>query len=586
MAVWRIITLAFAASIFVEAKLYHHQKRETAADICDLTYNNSTKVQCYCVTDSRYPNTVRGAECHLTKKGVQIDDKSWEGFDKLRDATKLTFSNTRGISLNYIPTNVFLITPKLLKVEIKFGNIETLQPFAFANLTLLENIILSDNQIKVLSVNAFAHHRDLAFISLDSNEIVEINRNVFVDLPSLEKLFLTNNKITTIHDKAFIHLINLEELEMDRNSLFSLNSETFSGLRKLERLDLSGNSLEVIGDNTFLPLINLKSLNLQGNKIQMLDEKAFHGLSNLVSLSLAHNNLTTLENVKIFEGLPNLTMLNLKSNQLTELKAEVMAPILSNFYGSTSNLDVEDNNMPCDCRLEWFMALMNKTQTPALKLALENLKCNPSDKLKEQWSSIAEADNTTDQVFEEDGQEPNGNFEYYDEVQLGGKLFYTDIRGIANCTKKADDMIPVANEVATQRTTVGINRETNTKAGFTSHTTPKTTISTAIMSTKLLITSTTVKPAEAIENKSAKAIDTNNKDIFTTVRLATVSAKPMKSDSNLIDQDMASDQARPEIKAQRSTQEEQVSNYKGNNAFTNVSDMFVVVITLCFRLCF
>lgn len=340
MAFWKVITLALATSIFAEAKWYHHQKRETTSNICDPAYNNTNDVQCYCVM-GHTADLVRSANCHLMKKNVQPDDKSWIGFENLKDINKLTISNTRGIALTYIPTNALKLMPNLLKLDIKYGNIERIDAFAFANLSIIEEITLSDNQIKILGVNAFAHHRDLTSIGIDTNNIVEINRDVFVDLPSLEKLFLTNNKITTIHDRAFIHLINLRELEIDRNSLFSLNSETFSGLKNLQKLDLSGNSLEVIGDNTFLPLTNLKTLNLEENKIQMLDEKAFKGLGKLNALTLAHNKLTTIDNVKTFEDMESLTLLSFKSNQLIELKPKVMAPILKNFYGNASNLDVE-----------------------------------------------------------------------------------------------------------------------------------------------------------------------------------------------------------------------------------------------------
>lgn len=341
MAVWRVIFIAIAASIFVEAKWYQHYKRETKSDICDPTYNNHSHVQCYCVSDPRHRLVIRSAECHLTNNKVRPDDSSWDDFENIKNVTRLTLSNTQGIAVPYIPTNALKILQTLHKLVIKYGNIEKIEAFAFANLSLIEEITLSDNQIKTLAVNAFADHRDLTTIGLDTNNIVEINRNVFVNLPSLEKLYLTNNQITTIHDKAFVHLQNLMELEIDRNRLFSLNSETFSGLNKLQRLDLSGNSLEVIGDNTFLPLSNLQTLNLDGNKIQMLDEKAFHGLNKLFMLSMAHNNLTNILNVKTFESLTALTVLNLKSNQLVELKQEVMAPILTNFYGNSSNLDVE-----------------------------------------------------------------------------------------------------------------------------------------------------------------------------------------------------------------------------------------------------
>lgn len=347
MTVQKLITFicsAYFLLVYAEARWHTIVKRENAiavTTICDPVYNNVNKVQCYCVRDVRDPSSIKTADCYVTVEDVQPNDPSWKNFELLNKAQRLTLTNSRGISLKYIPTTALKHTESLLNLDVKYGNIEKIPPFAFANLSTVEEISLRESQIQVLQVNSFAHHRDLTVINLDKNNIVEINRDVFIDLPSLEKLFLTSNKITTIHDRAFVHLANLRELEINMNRLFSLNSETFSGLKKLQKLDLSSNSLEVIGDNTFLPLKHLTTLNLEENKIQMLDDKAFRGLSMLQSLSLAHNKVSVIGSSKIFEELEALKSLSLRGNEIRELKPDVMRPILNNLYDAGSNLDVE-----------------------------------------------------------------------------------------------------------------------------------------------------------------------------------------------------------------------------------------------------
>ncbi|KAH9636861.1 hypothetical protein HF086_010642 [Spodoptera exigua] len=591
MAFWGILSLAFATSMFVEGKSYHYQKREISANICDPIYNNTNAVQCYCIQTGN-TNLIRSASCHMVKKDVPTDDKTWDNFEILKDITKLTISNTRGIAISYIPTNALIHTNKLLKIDVKYGNIERIDAFAFANLSLVEEITLSDNQIKILKKHAFAHHRDLTVLGLDSNNIIEINRDVFIELPSLERLYLTNNKITTIHDKAFVHLINLRELEIDRNGLFSLNSETFSGLRNLQKLDLSSNNLEVIGDNTFLPLVNLRTLNLEENKIQMLDEKAFNGLGQLSVLNLAHNKLTTIENVKTFEGLDSLTMLNLKSNQLNELKPQVMSPILKNFYGNTSSLDVEENNFPCDCRLDWFISLMNKTQNIHFKRAIENLKCNPDNNLRELWAKTEEAEKNTGQAFaeEEETQVQNAEYEYYDETQLNGKLFYIDIRDLANCTNTSR-RVPIIAIAGKKPETVEADGKLPTKV-------KASPVSTTMSSTEYEISSSVTTPEDSEDVFETKQTRDNEilkpnkeketKESFTTVRLVTVSAKPIEHN---YDQDMASDQARPEkVKehTRKSIQDDIKSSPKRaySSASWNVNNVALVTMLLCFRLYF
>lgn len=318
------------------------QKRNMVTHtICDPMYNNPSKVQCYCVKDVRDPITIRSAECFLSVEVVKPMDASWELFETLKNTLQLTFTNTRGIHLTYVPTKAIIHTAALLKLDIKYGNIEKIPKYVFANSSTIEELHLRDNQIKIIEPYAFSHMKELTELNLDQNNVEEINRNVFIDLPSLEKLFFTNNKITTIHDRAFIHLPELRELELNMNKIFSLNNEAFNGLSKLLKLDLSNNKLEVIGDNTFSPLTSLESLNLDSNMIQMIDDKGFNGLSKLQTLSLAHNKLTVLDNINIFQGLHALKFLNFKGNGLLELGADVMSPVLKNFYGTESNLDVD-----------------------------------------------------------------------------------------------------------------------------------------------------------------------------------------------------------------------------------------------------
>ncbi|XP_034832932.1 connectin-like [Maniola hyperantus] len=593
MASWGILTLICVAFIFVDARRFH-QKRETKTHLCDQIYNSTSKIQCFCIKDSHHHDLIRSADCYLTVDGVTSEDPIWNTFEDLKNATKISLSNTRGIVVKYIPKTALQHTKALSKIEVKYGNIEVIEPFAFANLSSIRGITLTDNQIKVLKPNAFAHLRNLLTIGLDTNLIIEINRDVFIDLPSLEKIYLTSNKITTIHDKAFVHLSNLRELEIDRNNLFSLNSETFSGLEKLEKLDMSGNSLEVIGDNTFAPLKNLRLLNLEGNKIQMLDEKAFNGLAKLQFLTLAHNGLTDIDNVKTFKGLKSLIQFNLKGNKLKALKAEVMAPILHNFYSNISTLNVEDNNFTCDCRLDWFVSLMNKTQSANLKLAVENLKCTPNADLKDKWIKATETEKTPAQ--DTDYVEPNaagGDYEYYDETQLNGQLFYTDLRLLLNCDKNLNN-IPMVTTIATLTSLKPSTRElaeimkistikvSTTKPmestdGTTHKVTNKGLLDLSIESSTVGLDTSQRTGNEVVQYREKKP------NLYTTSRLATVSAKPIEN-KVFYDQHMASDEAQPEkVKAQRSVDEIKDSRDNiSSNAHRNVGYIFMLLV-LCIR---
>ncbi|XP_049875368.1 connectin-like [Pectinophora gossypiella] len=577
MSARRILTLIFVAFVLVEGRW--HQKRDTTS-ICDPSYNNPSKLLCYCVKDIRQQDQIRSADCYLTAEDVQNTDHAWDSFGILKTVSKLTITNTRGISLKYIPTHALRHLEGLILLDIKYGNIETIHPYAFSNLSSIEEISLRDSQIKVLEAHAFAHHKDLTEIKLDKNNIIEINRDVFIDLPSLERLFLTSNQITTIHDKAFVHLGNLRELEINENKLFSLNSETFSGLKKLLKLDLSNNNLEVIGDNTFLPLKNLQTLNLEGNKIQMLDEKAFKGLVKLYSLSLAHNKLSHIENVKTFEGLDALKSLSLRANNISELKSAVMDPLMKNLNGADGRLDIEDNNFPCSCELEWFMALMNRTRSKNLKISMENLKCMPDSKLRDKWTNLEETEKNSG-MFEVDETQSAAEYEYYDESQLNGKLFYTDVRDLICNTDKIEIITKAPSPtVAPQKITTPTLPTTkkSTTAAQSQRNKPIENIpSHGVLD--LSVDETTPKPntKDVVENEIAPQ---KKPDSYTTTRLVTVSAKPIEKKN--VYEDMASDEAKPDkLKAQRSLQDE----YKGPHSDGHKNAGCVALISLiCFRL--
>ncbi|KAI5631691.1 leucine rich repeat domain-containing protein [Phthorimaea operculella] len=430
MSTRRILALFFAAFVLVEGR-WHTQKREVAS-ICDPINSSILKVSCFCIKQSRELDVIKSADCFVTTEGVKPNDNAWNAFEELKNSTKVTLSNSRGHALHYIPTHALKHLEGVMNIDVTYGTIKKIHRYAFANLSSVEEIGIRDSQVEVLEPHAFANHKSLSTIKLDKNNIAEINRDIFINLPSLERLFLTENQITTIHDHAFVHLSTLKELEINMNKLFSLNSETFSGLKKLQKLDLSSNNLEVIGDNTFYPLKNLKTLNLDGNNIQMLDEKAFRGLSKLQYLTLAHNKLSNTIDDEVFDGLQELMSLSLKANGITELNTKAMTPLLNNFYSEHGHLDVEDNNFPCNCKLDWFVQLMNRTKSKVLKISLENLKCIPDSKLQEQWNKMAEA-TPPQEVDPADGGQTGDEYEYYDDSQLNGKLFYIDVRDLIPC---------------------------------------------------------------------------------------------------------------------------------------------------------
>lgn len=247
---------------------------------------------------------------------------------------------------------------------------------------------------------------------------------------------------------------------------------------------------------------------------------------------------------------------------------------------------ISDNNFPCDCRLDWFMALMNQTKSKNLKMSLENLKCNPDPRLREAWNNIEEQDKANGQTFEEPiDSEKNTDYEYYDETQLNGKLFYTDLRlNLINCTGGADDFDIPEDIVIETGTKVPRPKVVTTPMKKLTTTSPKpiqitkvmSPVGNAVVGTKVSFLShglldlaqyeTTTKdeeyevPDDDVKMSKENQIEgdkTKKPNAYTTSRLATVSAKPIDNGetdtpNNSIYDGMANDEAKLELKAHTS----------------------------------
>lgn len=196
-------------------------------------------------------------------------------------------------------------------------------------------------------------------------------------------------------------------------------------------------------------------------------------------------------------------------------------------------------------------------------MTIENLKCRPDDKLRESWTKAKEIEKSQQAEEEEVAQEQGqgGDYEYYDDTQLNGTLFYLDVRELLNCST-----IDMVDNTATVSSTVS----TTTAIEVNSH---DPTLVTENTNTNEITNNENKKENNAGQNQGA----------FTTTRLATVSAKP---EETKIYESMASDEAKPEkAKAHRSIQEEtkypsSFEDSKTNNANKNLGCVTLLVISL------
>lgn len=152
---------------------------------------------------------------------------------------------------------------QLLFLNLSFNNVEK---FTSENLTDLQYLDLSCNQISDFSKIKLNFLNKIEQVNLSCNKIDQIPLNLFSpNSTKLTNLNLSFNRLRKISKKTFYNLINIENLILSYNNISEIENDTF----------------------TFLP--NLQHLDLSYNNIQASSIRSLQGIPDLIGLSLAYN---------------------------------------------------------------------------------------------------------------------------------------------------------------------------------------------------------------------------------------------------------------------------------------------------------
>uniref|UniRef100_A0A8B9LKR6 Slit homolog 1 protein n=1 Tax=Astyanax mexicanus TaxID=7994 RepID=A0A8B9LKR6_ASTMX len=163
----------------------------------------------------------------------------------------------RGKGLTEIPTNL----PETI-TEIEAAAVK---PAEIPNMTVLINVRLEQNSIKVIPPGAFSPYKRLRRIDLSNNQISELAADSFQGLRSLNSLVLYGNKITELPKGLFEGLFSLQLLLLNANKLNCLRVDAFQDLQNLNLLSLYDNKLQTIAKGTFSSLRSIQTLHLAQN---------------------------------------------------------------------------------------------------------------------------------------------------------------------------------------------------------------------------------------------------------------------------------------------------------------------------------
>lgn len=231
-------------------------------------------------------------------------------------------------SLN-LPCNV-------TEIRITGTDITHLQD-VFSRMEELQHLILSSNNISLISPMAFKGLRRLKALKLLDNKLVELPPEVFDDMEQLKQLIIENNKLKSIEENLFDKLASLEELFLNKNQLTALPSGVLKKLAKLRVLNLSRNYLAVLPRSIFRALSRLEKLTLYFNRLPSIESGVFDSLKELLELFLHCNNIQSIA-PDAFQCLHKLRSLTLSRNKL-----EVLPPGLFLHLHNLSKLTLYKN---------------------------------------------------------------------------------------------------------------------------------------------------------------------------------------------------------------------------------------------------
>lgn len=122
-----------------------------------------------------------------------------------------------------------------------------------------------------------------------NNKLSSLPSLAFANLSALHRLDLSNNFLDQLPPEVFGELANLTELRLRNNSIRSLEKTLLQRTVLLRRLDLSLNGLSQLPTGLFDDLPALRLLSLRSNRLQNLDRVTFEALVNLQQIQLGDN---------------------------------------------------------------------------------------------------------------------------------------------------------------------------------------------------------------------------------------------------------------------------------------------------------
>ncbi|XP_036415525.1 leucine-rich repeats and immunoglobulin-like domains protein 1 [Colossoma macropomum] len=216
----------------------------------------------------------------------------------------------------------------IVTLYLNYNKISSVQGSRLQNLTRLETLDLSNNDIIDLREHCFPPGLRIRELILSSNKIVHLESGAFRNLAgSLQVLRLSRNRLTQLPVKG-LELPKLTQLELSRNRLRLIEGLTFQGLSSLEVLKLQRNNISKLTDGAFWGLARMRTLHLDYNSLKEVNSGSLYRLESLLHLHLSNNHISNF-NPEGWGFCERLRELHLAHNNLTKLAEGSFAKLVN-----------------------------------------------------------------------------------------------------------------------------------------------------------------------------------------------------------------------------------------------------------------
>ena len=229
-------------------------------------------------------------------------------------------------------------------------------PFQYLDIgqILLNLPVLKQFHLAFCQLNNTSIYTLLKLIESESNQSM-IRRGHYY----LEMLDLSHNNLTRICNHLFDGLYNLRELHLEHNLIRLIDNNFLQSFQQIRLLNLAHNSIEYVPK---LSSRTLQILNYSSNHIYYLTDYFAANLLDIRSIDFDYNSHlnNTSPRAFCFLNLQSLEKLTFRSNNLHSLNN--FGELLCRLTNQTNLIDINNNNLKCNCTLIQFEKYLNHYQ--------------------------------------------------------------------------------------------------------------------------------------------------------------------------------------------------------------------------------